>query len=136
MAGRIIKTPAVRYPKDTDVTEDDDEEEEEEEQEPEPVLPLPLAQRDDFIAPEPPAALASTEPVDPDTIVHKTVEGWSTRTLVTIQMEQLRWDVHCKWGQIRVINESLVERYKIGLLSNPPRFPIRILVRSLGRGMP
>ena len=44
----------------------------------------------------------------------------------------LQWDRRQQWGQIRPLNDEVVDRYYQSVKANAPRVPVRVLLRSMG----
>lgn len=91
------------------------------------------AQRAKFMAEPPPGPL--TEDLPPEKVTLEELSKYSNHQSVLIPVTQLRWDVTCSWGQIRPLNNQIVEEYKEDVRRNPPRTAVNVLLRDMGNGM-
>ena len=73
--------------------------------------------------------------IDPDTVSVDQVKDYVQSELEAVPVMYLRWDTQQKWGQIRVLNPQLVEYYIKVIEKEPPRQPVRVLVRNMGSGI-
>ena len=73
--------------------------------------------------------------IDPESVSIDQVKDYVQSELEAVPVMYLRWDTQQKWGQIRVLNPQLVEYYIKVIEKEPPRQPVRVLVRNMGTGM-
>ena len=73
--------------------------------------------------------------MDPDEVTLDKVKEYVDPDLHQILVTALVWDTEQKWGQIRVLNPSLVEYYIKVIKKEPPRLPVRVLLRQLRDGV-
>lgn len=84
-------------------------------------------------APEPPEEFR--DDLDPEQVTLANLKNWTEPNVLKVNINHLRWDYNTKWGQIRPLNDQLVQKYVGQLKANLPRVPVRVLLRSLGTGM-
>lgn len=138
-AGKTVKVPQLT---DTQVLVDNEEEEYVEESEEdsgdgppeeEPVAAANLV-ADTLTAPC--SVTAQSEGLVLEVVNLTELRKWAKGEPAGLPVTALRWDLHCRWGQIRPLNPELVAYYEDGLKAGLPRQPIKVLVRNMGSDMP
>jgi len=100
---------------------------------PQPVPVPPAADDEDDTAADPAEDPADDMPLE--TVTVAALKNWTSGKVVDMDIRWLRWDRQQKWGQIRPLNTARVNRYVEQLKCNPPRVPLKILVKHMGRGV-
>ena len=72
--------------------------------------------------------------IDPETVSVDQVKDYVMAELEAVPVTYLRWETQQQWGQIRVLNPQLVEYYIKVIEKEPPRHPVRVLLRNMGSG--
>ena len=95
------------------------------------------ATQQDVEQPQPsPAAVPDLDKqMEPEEVTLDKVREYVDPDLNEVLVSALVWDKEQKWGQIRVLNQSLVEYYIKIIKKEPPRLPVRVLLRNMGDGV-
>lgn len=83
-----------------------------------------------FSPPEP-----AIENMHPEDVTLAELRKWADPTVYQIDIRHLRWDLKQEWGQIRPLQPTMVNMYFHQLKQNPPRVPVRVLLRNMGAGI-
>ena len=75
------------------------------------------------------------EDLPPERVTPDAIKQWSNRDNELVHMSQLRWDYDQQWGQIRPLNDTMVEHYFNQVQANPPRVPVSVLLRQTSNGV-
>ena len=62
------------------------------------------------------------------------VKDYVMAELEAVPVTYLRWETQQQWGQIRELNPQLVEYYIKVIEKEPPRHPVRVLLRNMESG--
>ena len=135
--GRAGKTVKPREPTPSSPSSSsDDDSDKDSKQSKSDAAPEPLTQtqsKDQFHAAPP--TREDTEEYDPDKVSIKDVQQYTSTELSLVPVGYLRWDSKQTWGQIRKLDLDLVEKYRKSIDKEPPRLPVRVLLRNMGSGM-
>ena len=82
-----------------------------------------------------PPAKEDSEEYDPEKVSIKDVQQYTVEGLQLVPVTYLRWDEKQVWGQIRTLDQDLVQRYVKSVEKEPPRLPVRVLLRNMGSDM-
>ena len=82
-----------------------------------------------------PPALSQRELLPPEQVNVQEVRKYINPDLASVHVRELRWDTTQSWGQIRTLNDEMVQYYSRELERDPPRQCIRVLLRDMGSGL-
>ena len=82
-----------------------------------------------------PPTQADAEVLTPSEVTINKVNLYMGTDLLMIHVKKLRWDTTLSWGQLRVVQDKLVQNYKSCLEKEPPRQPVRVLLKDMGTGL-
>ena len=133
-AGKTIKPPGpVELSPNSSDAEEEEEPEDQDGSEAGKDEVTPPARLDLFEAPDP--VRDEPETLDPSEVTVTMVNKFMQPKMLKVHVGRLRWDMKQQWGQIRGLDSTLVQYYLQQLRQEPPRQPIRLLVRDSGSGM-